>query len=95
MGGNTRKITRLPKNAATFHGLHKWHNAEFEKLGWMILAQAKGYNDKISQYKKSIVNLIRSIKHVSSEYENHNRKHDLRVLLMNAEVLKEFVMKHF
>ena len=95
---NTRKLSktqRLPKHAMTYYGLQKWHNAMFEKLGWMVLAKAKGYNDKITQYKHSIQDLIDSIKHVMGEYENHNRKHDLVVLLMNVQVLKEHVAKDF
>ena len=91
----TRKVTRLPKNTATFHGLEKWHRAEFEKLGSMVLAQARGYNDKIVQYKKSIIHLHNSIKKAIGEFEDHNRKRDLHILMMNTEVLKEFVMKHF
>jgi len=91
----TRKATRLPKYAMTSYGLQKWHNAMFEKLGWMVLAQAKGYDDKVVQYKKSIDHLIESIKHVMKEYEDKNRKHDLNVLLMNAEVLREHAAKDF
>jgi len=79
---------------ATMHQLNKWFKAEFEKLGWMVLAKAKGYDDKIAMYKKSVGHLIDSIEHVMGEYEDHNRKHDLNVLLMEAKVLKNFVMKH-
>jgi archaellum component FlaC len=79
----------------TAYGLQKWHNAMFEKLGWMVLAQAKGYDDKVVQYKNSIDHLIETIKHVMKEYEDHNRKHDLNVLLMNAEVLREHAAKDF
>jgi hypothetical protein len=93
---HTRKASKhLPKHAATMKGLHGWYEHMFEKLGWMVLAKEKGYDYKIDAYKKSIGHLIASIKHVSSEYENHNRKHDLNVLLMNTECLKDFVMKHF
>jgi archaellum component FlaC len=91
---NTRKAMRLPQHAATMHGLIKWHTHIFEKLGWMVLAKAKGYGYKVSDYKKGINHLIETIKHVKSEYENHNRKHDLNVLLMNTEALKDFVNKH-
>ena len=94
MARQTRKV-RLPKYAMTFQGLQMWHNAMFEKLGWMVLAKAKGYDSKVSQYKKSINHLIEAIKHIMKEYEDHNRKHDLAVLLMNAEVLREHANKDF
>jgi hypothetical protein len=79
----------------TDYGLQRWHNDMFEKLGWMVLAKAKGLDDKVMMYKKSVNDLIEGIKHVSAEYENRNRKHDQNVLLMNAEVLKEHVDKDF
>ena len=91
----TRKAHTLPEHAATFHGLHHWHKAMFEKLGWMVLAKAKGMNYKISAYKKSMEELIKSIKHVSGEYQESDRKHDLNVLLMQAEHLKATVAKMF
>ena len=46
----------------TMLGLHEWYTAMFEKLGWMILAKHKKYNDKISAYKNSI-------KHLKAELE--------------------------
>ena len=100
MPGDTRKsksvnMSSLPENAATFHGLHHWHKEMFEKLGWMVLAKAKGMNYKIDVYKKSIDHLIKSIKHVSAEYEEADRKHDLNVLLMQVECLKDTVSKIF
>ena len=85
---------KLPEHSATFHGLHEWHKAKFEKLGWMLLAKAKGMNYKVDAYKKSIDRLIASIKHVSAEYKDPDRKHDLAVLLMNTECLRDFVRKH-
>ena len=84
----------LPKYANTFHGLHHWHKAVFEKLGWMVLAKAKGYSDKIAVYKKSIDRLAKSLVHVMGEYESANRKHDLKVLHMNVMCLHRFVVKH-
>jgi hypothetical protein len=94
-GGKRRTTQRLPKYASTFRGIQKWYVSMFEKFGWMVLAEAKGYDYKIMTYKKSINNLIRTIEHVMSEYEDHNRIHDLRVLLMNTKVLKECVDKNF
>lgn len=75
-------------------GIHGWYEAEFEKLGWMVLAKAKGYTEKIRAYKKAIDHLLKTIEHVMEEYENANRKHDLRVVHMNTMALKEFVSKH-
>lgn len=37
----------------TYHGLHKWYAAKFEKLGWMVLAHERGHHDKITCYKVS------------------------------------------
>jgi hypothetical protein len=70
-------------------GLVHWHTHVFEHLGWMVLAKAKGYDEKVRVYKMSVTHLIESIKHTISEYENHDRKHDLKVMLMQVEVLKE------
>jgi len=85
----------VPRLSGTFHGLNKWHKALFEKLGWMVLADAKGYHSKIAEYKKSIDHFLETAKHVSSEYESSNRKHDIAVLIMNMEALKAHVSKDF
>jgi len=91
---STRKSPRLPKNAATMHGIQNWYVAEFEKLGWMVLAKAKGYDDKVSMYKKAIDHLLKTTEHVMGEYQSANRKHDLNVVHMHTMVLKDFVTKH-
>ena len=69
-------------------GLTHWHKHVFEHLGWMILAKAKGMDAKVRAYKQSVDNLCRSLKHVSSEYENNDKKHDLNVMLMQVELLQ-------
>lgn len=89
--GNSRnRKSTLPAHANTFHGLHHWHTKMFEKLGWMVLAKAKGYDYKIRDYKQSIEHLIQSIDHVASEYTDSDKVHDLRVLKMNALHLQSF-----
>jgi hypothetical protein len=88
----TRKLGR---NMATMHGVNHWYKREFEKLGWMVLAKAKGYTDKVDSYKKSVDRLIYTIQNLKTEYENHNRKHDLNVLLAESKILQAFVKKHF
>jgi hypothetical protein len=84
----------LPMHASTMHGVHHWHKHMFEKLGWMVLAKAKGYDYKVADYKKSIAHLLKTLEHLGTEYENHNRKHDLNVLHMNVMCLHDFAMKH-
>ena len=76
------------------NGLQHWHDYAFEKLGWMVLMKAKGYNSKIVEYKKMLAHLLKSLEHVRAEYHNANRKHDLNVLHMNVIELHHFVMKH-
>lgn len=90
---HTRKA-RLPEHANTFHGLHHWYRAKFEKLGWMVLAAAKGHHEKVAEYKRGIARLLKSIEHVMGEYEEADRKHDLRVLHMNTMELQRFVNAH-
>lgn len=94
MKRQTRKAQKLSPLMGTQHGLEKWQKGMFEKLGWMVLAKEKGLDYKVQTYKKSLDRLIASIKHVSSEYESHNRKHDLNVTLLNVMCLKSFVDKH-
>jgi len=89
----TRK--KLPRYAATYHGVHKWYTAMFEKLGWMVLAQAKGMKSKVTEYKKSVSDLIKTIEHIKAEYEDRNRIHDLNVLLMNTHVLQDHIHNDF
>jgi len=86
----TRK-NRLPRHAATMAGLVGWHKAMFEKLGWMLLAKAKGMNEKVRAYKTGVSDLVKSLEHVMKEYEDQNRKHDLNVMLMQARLLKKNV----
>ena len=93
----TRKVQKgqklLPFNG-TQAGIDKWHDVMFEKLGWMVLAKGKGLDYKIVAYKKSLDRLITMINKVSSEYESHNRKHDLNVTLLNIKYLKSYVDEH-
>lgn len=87
----TRK--RLPARAATFAGVSYWYKDVMERLGWTIIAQAKGYKDKVAAYKNSIKRLLATIDHISAEYESHNRKHDLNVMRMNVEELQAVASK--
>jgi hypothetical protein len=74
--------------------LARWFRSVHEKLGWMVLAKAKGMHDKVAVYKKSVAHLCESIEHLMSEYTNVNRIHDLKVLHMETKVLMAFLDKH-
>ena len=89
---HTRRMSKkhkpsIPMHAMTFCGVSEWHKRMFEDYGWMILAKEKGYDFKIVTYKKSIDHLILTIRDLMSQYEDNDRRHDLSVLLMNAECL--------
>ena len=71
--------------------INNWYKHLFERLGWTVIMAAKGYNNKVSEYRRSIDRLLATIDHAASEYMNHDRIHDLRVMRMNVEALKEFV----
>ena len=59
----------------------------------MILAKAKGMDMKVRAYKQSVENLCRSLKHVMGEYENNDKKHDLKLMLMQVELLQRKINK--
>jgi secreted Zn-dependent insulinase-like peptidase len=87
---STRKVKRtLPSHTVTFQTVQEMYKHEFGRLGWMILAKAKGYDSKIRGYKRAINHLIQSIKILMSEYTNPDRLHDLKILLMDCMVLKQ------
>lgn len=90
----THESKGIPEHASTMYGLNKWYVAEFEKLGWMVLAKEKGHYYKIVSYKKAIHHLLESIQHVMSEYTDPDRKHDLAVLHMHVLCLDSFVKKN-
>ena len=96
MSRNTRKNnSKLPQHAATFDGVECWFKAKYEKLGWMVLANAKGYTFKINPYKMSIKHLLMTIEHLMKEYHDEDKIHDLKVLHMDTKLLMETANKLF
>jgi len=84
---------------ATMHGLNEWTKAEFEKLGWMVLAKKYGNIDKVKVYVKSIDHLLTSLNDKIAEFSKmpneQGRVSDLNVLKSKVEILKTHVMSDF
>ena len=81
--------------SSTYQGLHKWFRSVYERLGWMVLAQHKGYNDKIICYKNEIKRLEMSLKDKISKIKDEDKKEDLKIILKNVKILKKHVAKDF
>lgn len=80
---------------ATMHGLHHWHDAMFEKLGWMVLAKEHGMMDKVISYKASVERLKKSIEHKIKHVKETDRKTDLKIMWDNVCVLEKHVYEDF
>ena len=79
----------------TLCGLQHWHEAMFEKLGWMLLAKRNGWTDKIMTYKNSISRLEHAIEQRWKQVKDVDSKKDLYIMLENIKVLKEHVHQDF
>lgn len=99
MSAKTRRIMSRKRNSArcynaTYHGLHKWYVAMFEKLGWMVLAKCKGGMElKIAAYKESIQHLKRELECKLDAVSEHDRKLDLKIMHENVCVLADHAAK--
>jgi len=92
--GNSTKKNRMPL-LATFHKLEQWYNAEFEKLGWMVLAKTKGYNENVTFYKNSLVRLKMAIELKLQHITDADKKDDLKILWDNLNILIKHVDHDF
>jgi len=92
----TRKNrTSRNESTATFMGLQHWLVHMYERLGWMVLAQSKGYHDKVSSYKKSVYRLEEEIMLKMKEVSCLDKQKDLQIMLHDVQVLKKHVQKDF
>ena len=96
-GSKKNKTMRMHKKCceATFHGLHEWMEEKFEKLGWMILADNRGFTDKIESYKMSLGRLSKSLMMKIKDVKDVDKKHDLELMHHNVEILIKHVEKDF
>jgi len=94
-GGKTKKhlkkyLKKYLKDAccpATMHWLNKWFEEMFEKLGWMVLANKKGYKDKVVSYMKSLHRLRKALHQKMAKVHDIDRKNDLAILAHNLDIL--------
>jgi len=91
--GSASKKSMLECCNATYHGLHEWHKAMFEELGWMILAKSHGMKDKITTYKNSLARLKWSLEQKLQHTMEEDRKQDLEILHHNLMILIEHANK--
>ena len=95
----TRKVYRKKTSEkhvkATSHGIQKWYKKVFEELGWMILAQKKGYTEKIVAYRASLKRLKDAIETKMHKVSEKDRKEDLKIMHENLMTLMEHVDKDF
>ena len=80
---------------ATYRQINKWYEAMFEKLGWMVLAKAKGYNDKVNSYKHSLHRLRQAIELKLEQIFEMDKIQDLQILHTNLMILIEHVNRDF
>jgi len=87
----TRKIQKKQSttNEYTFHGLHEWTKAMFEKLGWMLLAKRDGHMDKALSYQNGVKRLRDALEEKIKKTREKDRKDDLTILKNNVETLIE------
>jgi hypothetical protein len=79
----------------TFCALNAWYKSEFEKLGWMILADNRGFTDKIESYKMSLNRLLKSLNMKIKDVKDFDKKHDLELMHHNVEILMKHIEKDF
>jgi hypothetical protein len=87
-------ITPLSRNNYTFIGLQHWFEETCDKLGWVVLGKGRGYDHKVDAYRNTLENIRDSVEHVIKDYQDPDRKHDLKVLHSHVCYLIEFVKKH-
>ena len=73
----------------TMHGLQKWFEKKYEKLGWMTLAAHRGYDDKVKSYLNGIDRLCLEIKAKMARVEEKDRKDECMSMYKKALFLRK------
>ena len=77
----------------TYHGLHYWLRAKYEKLGWMCLAHEHKNTLKINCYMDSIHNLKTSLKNKFEEMQENDHKKDIKIMIKDVCLLQKMAHK--
>ena len=75
------------KHKCTMHGLQKWFEMKFEKLGWMALAKAHGHDLLVRSYLQSIDHLSDCISDKIKTVQDPDRKEDLNIMCDHVDIL--------
>ena len=77
----------------TFYGLHKWHKAMFEKLGWMVMAKEHHSDLKLKAYMEGIQHFLMCVEKKIKDTRDEDRKDDLDILMKNVKCLEDCAQK--
>ena len=79
----------------TIHGLYKWYQSMFEKLGWMVLAHDKKDVKKIEEYYRTLLKLYKSLELKKEKVDDNDKKIDIEIMLKNVRILIIHAKKDF
>ena len=82
----TRSLKKC-KHQATYTALHLWFKAEFEKLGWMVLAKERGMHEKVRTYVHGVQRLHDLLECKIQETMDKDRLDDLTIMYQDVKVL--------
>ena len=75
------------KHQSTYAGLHQWFKAEFERLGWMVLAKENGMHEKVRTYVHGVQRLDDHLECKIQDTMDKDRLDDLVIMLNDVKVL--------
>jgi hypothetical protein len=77
----------------TYHGLHYWLRAKYEKLGWMCLARNHENTLKIKCYMDSIHNLKTSLETKLEKIHENDHEIDIKIMIKDVCLLQKMAHK--
>jgi hypothetical protein len=92
---NSSRKMKLSGHHATFNDITRWYLEIFEQMGWMVLANAHGYQGKINCYKISISKFKMAVETKLSQTKDADQKQDLTIMLDYITILQNHVNKDF